>query len=189
MTDPTSARLFRHMAWANARCCARLARLPAAVLGHCAPGNPWSVAVTLHHLVEAAASYAARLDGRPAPLVAPRPPDDHAGLAALAAACAAADARLCAAAAHSDGVVARADAPLRPWARATVLAQAIHHATEHRAQIAGALVAHGVTALDLDGLDVWAYDDAVGPDPWASAADCPGRSDRDERIDAEPSAL
>ncbi len=160
MTDPTSARLFRHMAWANARCCARLARLPAAVLGHCAPGNPWSVAVTLHHLVEAAASYAARLDGR-----------------------------LCAAAAHPDGVVARADAPLRPWARATVLAQAIHHATEHRAQIAGALVAHGVTALDLDGLDVWAYDDAVGPDPWASAADCPGRSDRDERIDAEPSAL
>jgi hypothetical protein len=70
-----------------------------------------------------------------------------------------------------------------------VLAQTIHHATEHRAQIAGALVAHGVTALDLDGLDVWAYDDAVGPDPWASAADCPGRSDRDERLDAEPPAL
>jgi hypothetical protein len=47
-------------------------------------------------------------------------------------------------------------------ARSTVLAQAIHHATEHRAQIAGALAAHGIDALDLDELDVWAYGDAEG---------------------------
>jgi uncharacterized damage-inducible protein DinB len=163
MTDPTSQRLFRHMAWANARCHAQLLRLPAAVLGHCAPGNPWSVAATLHHLVEAAASYAARLDGQPAPRVAPLPPDDHAGLVALADACAVADARLCAAATQPHGLVARTAGLLPPRARATVLAQAIHHATEHRAQIAGALVAHGVTALNLDELDVWACDDAVEP--------------------------
>jgi hypothetical protein len=36
----------------------------------------------------------------------------------------------------------------------TVLAQAIHHATEHRAQIAGALVANSVTTLSFDDLDV-----------------------------------
>ena len=38
--------------------------------------------------------------------------------------------------------------------------QAVHHATEHRAQIAGALAAHGNTSLDLDALDVWTYNDA-----------------------------
>jgi hypothetical protein len=43
-----------------------------------------------------------------------------------------------------------------------VLGQSIHHATEHRAQIAGALVAHGIKALDLDALDVWALGDAEG---------------------------
>ena len=35
--------------------------------------------------------------------------------------------------------------------------QAVHHATEHRAQIAGALTAHGISAIDLDSIDVWAY--------------------------------
>ena len=43
-----------------------------------------------------------------------------------------------------------------------VLAQAIHHATEHRARIAGALVVHEVLALNLADLDVWAYGDAEG---------------------------
>ena len=39
---------------------------------------------------------------------------------------------------------------------------AIHHATEHRAQIAGALAAHGIDAIDLDELDLWAFGDAEG---------------------------
>ena len=47
-------------------------------------------------------------------------------------------------------------------ARSTVLAQAIHHATEHRAQIAGALAAHGIDAIDLDALDLWEFADAEG---------------------------
>ena len=47
-------------------------------------------------------------------------------------------------------------------ARSTILGQAIHHATEHRAQIAGALATNGIDAIDLDALDVWAYGDAEG---------------------------
>jgi uncharacterized damage-inducible protein DinB len=60
------------------------------------------------------------------------------------------------------GVVTRQDDSTLTRARATVLAQTIHHATEHRAQIAGALVAHGITALNFDDLDVWAFGDAEG---------------------------
>lgn len=58
--------------------------------------------------------------------------------------------------------VVRRDNPTLTRARSTVLGQSIHHATEHRAQIAGALVAHGVMALNLDDLDVWAFGDAEG---------------------------
>jgi uncharacterized damage-inducible protein DinB len=39
--------------------------------------------------------------------------------------------------------------------------QAVHHATEHRAQIAGALAANGNASLDLDALDVWTYNDGL----------------------------
>lgn len=59
-------------------------------------------------------------------------------------------------------VLVRRDNPTLTRARSTVFGQSIHHATEHRAQIAGALVAHGVMALNLDDLDVWAFGDAEG---------------------------
>jgi uncharacterized damage-inducible protein DinB len=42
--------------------------------------------------------------------------------------------------------------------RSTVLSQAIHHATEHRAQIASALEAKGFKPVDLDEIDLWAYE-------------------------------
>ena len=44
--------------------------------------------------------------------------------------------------------------------RSTVVAQAIHHATEHRAQIAGALATNGIDTIDLDALDLWAFTEA-----------------------------
>ncbi|MFZ9768102.1 MAG: hypothetical protein ACO3C4_06415, partial [Candidatus Limnocylindrus sp.] len=37
--------------------------------------------------------------------------------------------------------------------------QSVHHATEHRAQIAAALVANGIRSVDLDGIDVWSLHD------------------------------
>jgi len=42
--------------------------------------------------------------------------------------------------------------------RSTVLSQAIHHATEHRAQIASALEAKGFKPVDLDDISLWAYE-------------------------------
>lgn len=160
--DPVSDRLFGHMAWANAQTFAVLAGLPDEVLSYCEPGNDWSVGMIVLHLAEAATSYASRLDGQP---YADLPFDvvsTHAELTVAAAACAGADARLHMAAHTPDGVVVRRDNPALTRARSTVLGQSIHHATEHRAQIAGALVAHGVLALNLDDLDVWAYGDAEG---------------------------
>ena len=159
--DPVSDRLFRHMAWANAQTFAVLAGLPDEVLSYCEPGNDWSVGMIVLHLAEAATGYASRLDGTPYVDLPFDVVSTHAELAVAAAACAGADARLRTAAANPHGVVVLQRKPFTR-ARSTVLAQSIHHATEHRAQIAGALVAHGVLTLNLDDLDVWAYGDAEG---------------------------
>ena len=49
------------------------------------------------------------------------------------------------------------DKMVKRW-RSTILSQSIHHATEHRAQIASALEAKGFNPVDLDDLDLWSYE-------------------------------
>ena len=44
------------------------------------------------------------------------------------------------------------------WMRSTIITQAIHHATEHRAQAVCALEVKGFRAVNLDDYDVWAYE-------------------------------
>ena len=41
--------------------------------------------------------------------------------------------------------------------RETILTQAIDHATEHRAQIAGIFANHGLRVIDLDVIDLWEF--------------------------------
>ena len=159
--DPTIDRLLRHMAWANAALIDRLAELPDNSLAVASPRNEWTVASILGHLVDSAGGYAARLEGVPRP-ARTGPPTTAAELAEVRARCAAYDARLRAQAGLPDGPAPSPDRGKAPRARSTVLGQAIHHATEHRAQIAGALATNGIDAVDLDALDVWAYGDAEG---------------------------
>jgi uncharacterized damage-inducible protein DinB len=157
--DPTLDRLLRHMAWANAALFTRLAELPDATLALASPRNEWTVSMILEHIVAAAGGYAARLEGVPRPDSA-GPPTSVTEVAALAAQCAAYDARLRAQGAAPDRPVEYPGKARR--ARSTIIGQAIHHATEHRAQIAGALSTNGIDAIDLDALDLWAYGDAEG---------------------------
>lgn len=161
-TDPTLDRLLRHMAWANAGLIDRLRTLDDDALALAAPGNEWTVAMILEHLVAAAGGYAERLGAGPLPPDT-LPPTAIAELDALAAACATFDARLRDAAALPEGMAEYVrEGEVRRRARSTILAQAIHHATEHRAQIAEALATNGIRAVDLDELDVWAYGEAEG---------------------------
>jgi uncharacterized damage-inducible protein DinB len=160
--DPTLDRLLRHMAWANAAVIDRLAGLSDEALALASPRNEWTVARILDHLVSAAERYAARLEGVPRPADGVIP-TTVAELAELATRCAAYDARIRAQAALPDGTAEYLDGGIvKKRARSTILGQAIHHATEHRAQIAGALATNGIDAIDLDTLDVWEYGDAEG---------------------------
>ncbi len=159
--DPSLDRLLRHMAWANAALFAQLAELPDDALALASPRNEWTVARIAEHLESAAGRYAARLEGVGRPEGA-TPPTRAAELLDLAARCADHDARIRAQAFRPDGPTGYSEPGAEMRARSTIVGQAIHHATEHRAQIAGALATNGMDAIDLDALDLWAYGEAEG---------------------------
>jgi len=162
--NETLDRLLQHMAWANADLFARLAKLPDAALAHTAHGNEWSVGAIAHHLVTAAENYAQRLHGETR---APERemPTGSTGVIELRVALATADEKLRAAAAlPGEEVLSWISFNGEPMSfpRWVLINQAVHHATEHRAQIAGALAAHGINAIDLDAIDVWTlYDEST----------------------------
>jgi uncharacterized damage-inducible protein DinB len=159
--NETLDQLLRHMAWANAALFKQLAALPDAALGHTAPGSEWSVGAIAHHLVTAAENYTQRLHGEPrAPKRAV--PTDAAGISELRAALATADAKLREAAGLGGEEILRwtsFNGEAMAFPRWVLVNQAIHHATEHRAQIAGALAANGIRSVDLVEIDVWSLHD------------------------------
>jgi len=157
--DPTLDRLLRHMAWANAWVVARLREQPIETLELTAPRNEWSTGRILAQIASAAQNYAARMEGLPRmpDVVSPATAEE---LADLGARLAAADARLRGQAVEPDVFIRRFDPAGGQDLRSTILAQAIHHATEHRAQIAGALATNGNSAIDLDAIDLWEYAEA-----------------------------
>ena len=162
--NETLNRLLQHMAWANADLFKRLGDLPDTALSHTAPGSEWSVGAIAHHLVTAAENYAQRLHGEPR---APEReiPTSSAGINDLRAALATADAKLRSAAQlpgeEALNWISFNGEPMS-FPRWVLVNQAVHHATEHRAQIAGALAAHRITAVDLDAIDVWTlYDEST----------------------------
>ena len=159
--DPTLDRLLRHMAWANAQLVARLLEQPVDALALTAPQNEWSAGRILAHLLNAAQGYTTRMEGVPRPAEL-EPPTTAAELAELGARLADIDARLRAQATEPDVLISHPVRINEQDRRSTILAQAIHHATEHRAQIAGALATNGNNAIDLDAIDVWEYADAEG---------------------------
>ena len=159
--DATLERLLRHMAWANAQLVARLREQPFDALALAAPRNEWSAGRILAHLLNAAQGYATRMEG------VPRPPNYEspasAGeLADLGARLAATDASLRRQATEPDVIVSHPDPARGQDLRSTILAQAIHHATEHRAQIAAALATNGNDAIDLDAIDLWGFAETEG---------------------------
>ena len=159
--DPTLDRLLRHMAWANAQVVTRLLEQPVEALALTAPRNEWSAGRILAHILDGAQGYVTRMEGVPRPPNL-EPPASTEELADLGARLADVDARLRRQATEPDVLIGHPADPDRSDRRSTILGQAIHHATEHRAQIAGALATNGNDAVDLDAIDLWEYADAEG---------------------------
>jgi uncharacterized damage-inducible protein DinB len=155
-------RLLAHMSWANQKTIAHLQTLPEQSLSAFATNQKWQVAEITHHIVDAADAYAFRITGEHPQLPGESIPEIKtiSDLALIAKQSEVIDAALLKSVSLADEQIEftnYAGKLVKRW-RSTILSQAIHHATEHRAQIASALEAKGFTPVDLDELDLWAFE-------------------------------
>ncbi len=149
--------LYRHKTWATLRLIEFCENLPPEKLEETTPGTYGSIRATLHHLVAAEDNYQTVVTGEP--IGEPLPP--NATLESLARRLQALAPRWEALA--NDPAAAEREVTNRAGTRiargVAVLAQAIHHADDHRTQVASILGAQGVEPPDLD---LWAYGEEAG---------------------------
>ena len=149
--------LFRHKTWATLRLIEFCEGLGDDVLGATTPGTYGSIRDTLMHLVRAEEGYFARVTGR---RIFDRLGDDPVSLDELAR-------RIRALGPEWEKLAEDSPAQARMvtkddgWrlAAGLIMAQAVHHADDHRTHVLSVISAQGVEGPDLD---VWSYADATG---------------------------
>ena len=154
------------MGWANQKTIEHLITLPPEALQAFATNPEWKVSEIIRHIVESGNFYAFRISGNfPAEKFAEDfQPSSHEDLSVLLTKAKAVDAALLSCESLEDVQLEfknYAGEYVKRW-RSTILSQSIHHATEHRAQIASALEAKGFAPVDLDALDLWSLESANG---------------------------
>jgi len=154
-------RALKHMSWANKEVYKLIAELPDAALDAFATDPEWTVREILRHIAAASGGYAYRLDGiENQPLEQPK---NMAELLEITKTLEITDARLIKLVELEDeSIEVIRDGKTIHWMRSTIITQAVHHATEHRAQAISALEARGYKAVNLDDFDLWAYEIAKG---------------------------
>lgn len=150
-------RALRHMAWANQRVFAAVATLPDEALGAHISNPEWVAGRILHHIASGATWYVHCLGIAPWEDI--EPVRAMSGIPQLAERLAGFDAQIMSAAGlPDDRVTFEGDhGPATVW-RSTLLVQAVHHATEHRAQLVDALELRGYSPISLDDIDLWAFE-------------------------------
>jgi len=150
-------RALQHMSWANQEVYKLIITLPDEALNAFATDPEWTVGEILRHIASSSGGYGARLKGVDAEvLVRPKTMQE---LQVIAKQLLSNDAQLLELAKVTDEKIAVIrEGQTTHWMRSTIVTQAIHHATEHRAQAVCALEAKGFKAVNLDDFDVWAYE-------------------------------
>ena len=158
MSDVTLSRLFRHMAWANNQLFTKLSTLPEEALSFSAWNPDWTVGKLANHIVIAQGRLISRVEKTAAPTEIDFPLTSK-GMKDLAEKVAENDARM-------EKLLLTPD-EMRTFLRygeevsyltSTILAQFVHHATEHRAQIADILAANNMDVINLDDIDLWSFE-------------------------------
>ncbi len=153
--DPLSE-AFQHHMWATEQLIRHLRTLPEAALTSTTTGVYGEVLATLSHLVAADVRYLSYLEGPiPPSRTAPDPVWNLDELADRLRDQAVRWRVLLAGVGKVDVTLpARPDRPELPHATNLLVAQALHHGTDHRTQICTVLSSNGFEAPDLD---VWTY--------------------------------
>jgi uncharacterized damage-inducible protein DinB len=150
-------RALKHMSWANQEVYKLIIALPDEALMAYATDPEWTVSEILRHIASSSGAYGARLKGSDAEvLVRPKTMQE---LQVIAKQLLSNDAELLELANVTDEKIAIIrEGQTTHWMRSTIVTQAIHHATEHRAQAVCALEAKSFKVVNLDDYDVWAYE-------------------------------
>jgi uncharacterized damage-inducible protein DinB len=168
-------KILKHMAWANQQVIGKISELPAEALEAYAVNPDWTVGTIVRHIGSASNWYLWRLLDREAFSAeensywekrredgdeeSPKMQDLKYVLEVLRDS----DAQLLEQSRKPDADIPREfRGEQHVFKRSTILSQAIHHATEHRAQAVSALEARGFTSISLDDFDVWSYQIRVG---------------------------
>jgi uncharacterized damage-inducible protein DinB len=158
MSNPLVERSFKHMAWANKQMLTILQGLPDEAINFSAWNPDWTVGKIAHHIVIAEGRLISRIVNQPSP-PEPDAPTTAAGIKELISICAERDAQL-------SSLVDTPD-EMRTFVRygnevafltSTILVQAVHHASEHRAQISDILASNNLDVLNLDEIDLWSFE-------------------------------
>ena len=158
MSNPLVERSFKHMAWANQQMLEILKELPDEAINFSAWNPNWTVGTIAHHIVIAEGRLISRIIQQSPPFEFD-PPKNAADISQLITICADRDAQL----------LSLIDTPdeMRKFVRygnevefltSTILVQAVHHASEHRAQISDILAANNMDVLNLDEIDLWSFE-------------------------------
>ena len=154
MSDVTLTRLLRHMAWANKELFTQLSTLPESALSYTAWNPDWSVGKIANHIVIAQGRLISRLQKQSAPEEVEFEYTSD-GMRKLVAKAAMNDAK----------IMEFLDIPEEmltfvrygetvSFLSTSVIAQFVHHATEHRAQIADIMAVNKMDVINLDAIDL-----------------------------------
>ena len=146
------------MNWANNQLFTQLSKLPEEALNYSAWNPEWTVAKIAKHIVIAQGRFISRLQKQD-PLPESEFPATNNGMNELAIKSLENDQKL-------QNFLDLPDEMLTfirygetvSYLTSSVLAQVIHHATEHRAQIADILAFNKMDVINLDSLDFWTFE-------------------------------
>jgi uncharacterized damage-inducible protein DinB len=146
------------MAWANQQLFTKLSALPEEALSYSAWNPDWTVGKLANHIVIAQGRLISRIEKSTTPVEIEFPLTSQ-GMENLASKVAENDKRI-------QELLNTPD-EIRTFIRygdevsyltSTILAQFVHHATEHRAQIADILAANNMDVINLDDIDLWSFE-------------------------------
>lgn len=147
------------MAWANQRVYEAVSTLPDEALESYIVNPQWTAGEICNHIAGGATWYVFRLEIEDwIDIPAVKTSRDVTRVAAILSDL---DSKLVAAASAEDrqlSYIEENGSKVVRW-YSTILTQAIHHATEHRAQLIDALEYKGYKVVNLDDLDIWAFDE------------------------------
>ncbi|MDP1710954.1 MAG: DinB family protein [Candidatus Nanopelagicaceae bacterium] len=155
----SSARLLQHMAWANQKVFKSVQSLPDESLESFIVNPEWTAKQILKHITSGADWYLYCLEGKSLQEI--RRPSNMSDVANLAKILAALDSEIIQSGNLDDEMltISHKDKS-RKNLRSTIISQTVHHATEHRAQLVGALEFKGYNPINLDDIDLWAFESA-----------------------------